>query len=113
MADSALCMSRSTIRSALFRMQFYTKDDNYAEPIARFDRPRPQHEAATHYEKKGSSAEAATLVLAGRALEIRDTVVISFLFLERSRRKNESLEKRSAEALSTLPTLAVTYGWNR
>ena len=43
----------------------------------------------------------------------RDTVVISFLFLERTRRKNESLEKRSAEALSTLPTLAVTYGWNR
>ena len=40
-------------------------------------------------------------------------VVISFLFLERARRKNETLEKCNAETLSTLPVLAVTYGWNK
>ncbi|EJF64669.1 hypothetical protein DICSQDRAFT_133398 [Dichomitus squalens LYAD-421 SS1] len=94
-------------------LELYTKDDNYAEPIARFDRPQQRYEAGTRYAGAGTGAEPATLVLAGRALEIRDTVVISCLFLERARRKNESLEKSSAEALSTLPTLAVTYGWGR
>ncbi|KAI1797382.1 hypothetical protein LXA43DRAFT_412119 [Ganoderma leucocontextum] len=100
---------------SLSTLELYTKEDDYAEPIARFDRPQRRFEAGTRDARagKGGDPEPARLVLAGRALEIRDMVVISFLFLERARRKNETLEKSSAEALSTLPMVAVTYGWNK
>ncbi|PIL29796.1 hypothetical protein GSI_08002 [Ganoderma sinense ZZ0214-1] len=98
---------------SLSTLELYTKDDDYAEPIARFDRSRRRFEGGTQYRAgagKGVDPEPARLLLAGRALEIRDMVVISFLFLERARRKNETLEKSSPEVVSTLPLHAVTSG---
>lgn len=98
-----------------FCTQLYTKDDNYAEPIARFDRPRRrlEHRSQCSGADKRADPEPARLLPAGRALEIRDMVVISFLFLESAGRKNESPEKSTAEILSMLPVLAVTYGWKK
>ena len=99
-----------------FLVQLYTKDDDYAEPIARFDRARQRCEPA---EKRCPSpspgagadvgAERAMLVLAGRALEIRDTVVISFLFLEKSHRTNDTASQSCAD-VSAIPPLSGVAG---
>ena len=51
----------------------------------------------------------ANLLLSKRALEIRDDVVLSFLFLEKSRRVNETTSQRSADVLAT-PALSALTG---
>lgn len=54
--------------------KLYAEDSPTKTPIARFQRPRRNDETP------------AMLLLTERAMEIKDTVIISWLFLEKSRR---------------------------
>ena len=47
-------------------------------------------------------------MLTARAVEIRDVVVISFLFLEKSRRTNETASQSRADVLSAPPLSGMT-----
>ncbi|PIL29768.1 hypothetical protein GSI_07973 [Ganoderma sinense ZZ0214-1] len=67
--------------SSASALELFMKDDEYAQPIARFDRPR---------KTSDGREEPATLTLTGRALEIQDLVVLSFVFVEHQRRKEEA-----------------------
>ncbi|KAI0950903.1 hypothetical protein AcW1_008086 [Taiwanofungus camphoratus] len=70
-------------------LELYTSEDA-EEPIARFFKSRMDNKSDP------PSLTPATLLLAPRAMEIRDIVVSSFLFLERDRRTNEkSIVSRS------------------
>ncbi|KAM5538532.1 hypothetical protein V8D89_007865 [Ganoderma adspersum] len=81
-------------------LELFTKDDEYAQPIARFDRSR---------ETSDRCEEPATLTLTRRALEIRDLVVISFVFLEHERRKEEAGIRSSPQG--DIPAIAMaSYG---
>ncbi|TBU63091.1 hypothetical protein BD310DRAFT_842774 [Dichomitus squalens] len=81
-------------------LELFTKDDEYTEPIARFDRSHPQGVSGA---QSGSSTEhqhrprPATLSLTLRALEIRDSVVTSLLVLEKQRRKDRQALQASPE----------------
>ncbi|KAI1787407.1 hypothetical protein LXA43DRAFT_1098327 [Ganoderma leucocontextum] len=70
-------------------LELFAEDDEYKEPIARFLRSRNDWQ------------QLAQLVLTARAVQIRDLVVISFLFLEKSRRTNETASQNRADVLST------------
>ena len=81
--------------------QLFAEDDGFKEPIAKFLRSRKDHGTGTY--------SPANLLLTGRALELRDDVVCSFLFLEKTRRVNETTSQRSADVLAT-PALSALTG---
>ncbi|KAI0635653.1 hypothetical protein C8Q77DRAFT_1098810 [Trametes polyzona] len=81
-------------------LELFAEDDGFKEPIARFTKSRKDHASGT--------TTPATLTLTGRAAEIRDVVVISFLFLEKTRRTNETASQNRADVLSTPVLSAVT-----
>ncbi|KAJ3534053.1 hypothetical protein NM688_g7191 [Phlebia brevispora] len=102
--------------------ELYTADDRYTAPIARFNRSRrihvdplatvPSDPAAsvvsltpTVVDSKGARTPA-TLVFLPRALEIRDLVVVSFLFLEKTHRINETESQNRADVVAS-PHFAV------
>ena len=80
--------------------QLFAEDDGYKEPIARFLRARKDHATGARLP--------ASLVLTDRAAQIRDDVVISFLFLEKTRRTNEIASQSRADVLSTPALSGVT-----
>ncbi|KAI9061052.1 hypothetical protein FKP32DRAFT_1576421 [Trametes sanguinea] len=82
-------------------LELYAADDGYKEPIARFRKSRTDRTTGTH--------TPATLLLTARALELRDTVVLSFLFLERRRRTNEAEVQSRGDVLGT-PALSAATG---
>ncbi len=84
-------------------MQLFAEDDGYKEPIARFVKPRKDHETG--------KVTPATLLFTSRALQIRDDVVISFLFLEKSRRENETTSQNVGDVLSA-PALSAVTGFD-
>ena len=94
------------------RTQLFTKDDEYTEPIARFDRSQaqgaPGSQSGSHTEHR-RQPRPATLSMTLRALEIRDIVVTSLLVLEKQRSKDRQTTEVSSEDMSTIPTAA--YGW--
>ncbi len=85
--------------SALCRLQLFAEDDGFKEPISRFFKSRKDH--------KTGKVESAQLAFTVRALEIRDTVVLSFLFLEKGRRVNENTSQNVGDVLGAPPLGAV------
>ncbi|KAH9850261.1 hypothetical protein C2E23DRAFT_735357 [Lenzites betulinus] len=81
--------------------ELFAEDDSYKEPIARFGKSRT-------YRATGTSTPAM-LLLTARAVEVRDIVVISFLFLEKTRRTNETASQSRADVLCT-PMLSAMTG---
>ncbi|KAI0360162.1 hypothetical protein OH77DRAFT_1434456 [Trametes cingulata] len=78
----------------------FSEDDGFKEPIARF---------LKSVRGRGDGTDRpATLLLTARAVQIRDTVVTSFLFLEKGRRTNETTSQNSADVLATPVLSAVT-----
>ncbi|TBU32514.1 hypothetical protein BD311DRAFT_714237 [Dichomitus squalens] len=84
-------------------LELFTKDDGYEEPIATFTKSRKNI-------GRDLPAEPARLALTARAVEIQDTVVLSFLFLERLRRGQARTRQSTADALSKQPIVAITSG---
>ncbi|OSD06307.1 hypothetical protein PYCCODRAFT_919508 [Trametes coccinea BRFM310] len=82
-------------------LELYAADDGYAAPIARFRKSRRDRTTGTH--------APAALLLTARALDARDAVVLSFLFLERRRRTDEAEVQSRADVLGT-PALAAAAG---
>ena len=80
------CKLTVTLQS---RIQLYADDADPSSPIARFQMSRK------------SSDRPAALLLDARALEIRDIVVLSFLFLEKSRRATHNSTQHKADVLGT------------
>lgn len=70
-------------------MKLFADDFSSTNPIAKF--VQPSHR----------STQPARLVISARALEIRDDVVLSFLFLEKSRRATENSTQHKADVLGT------------
>ncbi|KAI0368755.1 hypothetical protein BV20DRAFT_947538 [Pilatotrama ljubarskyi] len=82
-------------------MELFSEDDGFKEPIARF---------LKSIRNRGRDLDRpATLLLTTRALEVRDTVVTSFLFLEKGRRTNETTSQNTADVLAT-PALSALTG---
>ncbi|PSR74269.1 hypothetical protein PHLCEN_2v10013 [Hermanssonia centrifuga] len=104
--------------------ELYTADDKYASPIARFHRPRLIHVPLSLESDPSPNDSAvsstptlinskhrypqtpATLVLSSRAVQIQDTIVTSFLFLEKSHRINETEHQSRADVLGA-PDISV------
>ncbi|KAI0768045.1 hypothetical protein BD413DRAFT_479916 [Trametes elegans] len=78
----------------------FCEDDGHGAPITSFIRARKDYTTGT--------ATPSRLVLTSRGLQIRDTVVISFLFLEKTRRTNETASQYCTDVLSTPVLSAVT-----
>ncbi|GJE96542.1 hypothetical protein PsYK624_127390 [Phanerochaete sordida] len=90
-------------------------DDNYATVIARFERSRRVYPSSTVPANQDPSASVpslaptlvnpawtpALLTLTPRAQQIQDTVVTSFLFLEKTRRTAETQSQVRADAVGT------------
>ena len=75
-------------------MQLYADDSPNKQPIAQFSR---SHKGNNF----GTDPYPAKLAMTGRALEIRDEVVMSFLFLEKTRRKMDRSVQSKADVLGT------------
>ena len=105
-------------------LQLYSADDRYQAVIARFNRSRrvPASSAPSNAAdpsdvesltptlvNRPSTRTPATLVLTPRATEIQDTIVTSFVFLEKTRRINETEQMNRADVLSA-PQVAVSLG---
>ena len=104
-------------RRILTGFQLYMADDNYHIVIARFNRSRRVYPKRPQLQDVDPSASAAslsptlvenqptwttaTLELVPRAVEIQDTVVTSFLFLEKAHRVNEHEHMNRADVLGT------------
>ena len=110
-----------TPRISLIPPQLYTEDDNYKAVIARFNRSRRVYSSSPPASTDPAASTPsltptlvdaqvvwtpATLVLTPRAAEIQDTVVTSFLFLEKTRRVNETEQMSRADVLGT-PVVSV------
>ncbi|EMD34069.1 hypothetical protein CERSUDRAFT_86827 [Gelatoporia subvermispora B] len=67
-------------------------EDNYKQSLARFCPP------SKDYTTDPPTPLPAQLVLDSRALEIQDTVVLSFLLLEKTRRLREMRKSRAAQS---------------
>ncbi|EKM58061.1 uncharacterized protein PHACADRAFT_252049 [Phanerochaete carnosa HHB-10118-sp] len=88
-------------------------DDNYLSIIARFQRSRRVTSPSSLTAEPNASTPSlaptpvnptwtpAVLVLTPRAQQIQDTVVVSFLFLEKTRRINETEHQTRADVLGT------------
>lgn len=87
----------------LLIVQLLAKDDGYKEPIATFKKSQRNL-------GEDLPAEPARLTLTARAVEVQDTVVLSFLFLERLRRGQARTEQSTADALTKQPIVAITSG---
>ncbi|KAI0806280.1 hypothetical protein BC629DRAFT_1486675 [Irpex lacteus] len=70
--------------------ELYSADDNFTSTIAPNATSNALDSTPTLVDPPSSGRTPATLELAPRAIEIQDLVVISFLFLEKSRRTNEN-----------------------
>ncbi|KAI0661467.1 hypothetical protein C8Q70DRAFT_910873 [Cubamyces menziesii] len=81
-------------------LELFSEDDRFQQPIAQFRKSRRDPASGT--------VAPAALLLTARAQEIRDTVVISFLFLEKSRRTNETTSQNVADVLSAPAMSAFT-----
>ncbi|OCH95389.1 hypothetical protein OBBRIDRAFT_576072 [Obba rivulosa] len=86
--------------SAGSSLELFTVDDDYKQPIARFLKPHKDHSTDP------PTVSPAQLVLDTRAVEIRNTVIISFLLLEKTRRTRETSTQNKADVLGT-PALNV------
>ncbi|CCM00080.1 uncharacterized protein FIBRA_02107 [Fibroporia radiculosa] len=75
-------------------LELYTADDNFRQTIARF------HKSYIDRKVDPPALVPAKLLLLPRANEIRDIVVSSFLFLERSRRTGEISIVNRADAIA-------------
>ena len=84
-------------------VQLFAEADGYKVPIATFNKSR-------RALGKDAPAEPATLTLMARAVPIQDTVVLSFLFLERIRRGQARAEQNTSDALTTQPIAAIVNG---
>lgn len=73
-ATGGMCNISHIFDVKLTSSKLYAEDSPTKTPIARFQRSRRNDEAP------------AMLLLTERAMEIKDTVIISWLFLEKSRR---------------------------
>ncbi|TDL26379.1 hypothetical protein BD410DRAFT_812844 [Rickenella mellea] len=78
------------------QLQLFAGDTSKTEPIARYVKSRKAIPGPS-----GRAAIPATIILAPRALEIRDEVVMSCLFLEKTRRSNENSSQNFADAYGT------------
>jgi len=76
------------------QLQLFAEDSSSKEPIARFVK---SHEG----NSPKVPATPAQLHISPRGLEIRDLVVLSFIFLEKSRRMNENSNQARADVLGT------------
>ncbi|KAL4252332.1 hypothetical protein ABKN59_002573 [Abortiporus biennis] len=76
-------------------LELYNEDDKYKDPIAKFHKRRrlPNPEDSS----KPPIWTESKLILTERAAEIQDLVVASFLFLEKSRRTNETTSQNRAD----------------
>lgn len=93
--------------------QLYCADDNYSSVIARFQRSKrilPKADPETNPNASTPSLAPtlvnpvwtpAALMLDPRALQIQDTVVVSFLFLEKTHRTNETEHQIRADTMGT------------
>ncbi|KAI0833333.1 hypothetical protein BC628DRAFT_1308624 [Trametes gibbosa] len=89
--------------------ELYAEDDGYKEPIARFARSRPDRASTGGATTTTTTTMTpATLVLTARAAEVRDLVVLSFLFLEKTRRTNERAAQSRADVLCAPAFSALT-----
>ena len=79
-------------------LKLFAEDQSEKEPIARF--------VKSHRAYGDKPATPAQLLLTPRAMEIRDDVVVSFLFLEKTRRANDNSIQNKADALGT-PALTL------
>ena len=61
----------------------------------------------SHMDYKLGQKVPAKLVFTARALEIRDLIVESFLFLEKGRRVNETTSQNAGDVLGAPPLGAV------
>ncbi|OCH85926.1 hypothetical protein OBBRIDRAFT_784114 [Obba rivulosa] len=82
--------------SAGSSLELFTAEDGYKQPIARFIKPRKDYSTTPPM-----IVTSAQLMLDSRAVVIRDTVVISFLFLEKTRRIRETSTQNKADVLGT------------
>jgi hypothetical protein len=88
---------------SLMHVQLYSEEDK-SRPIARFSKPllRLNHETKPAVREYGP----ATFVLDSRGVEIQDLAVISFLFLEKSRRAREKSTMNHVDG-SGVPALSI------
>ncbi|OCH95390.1 hypothetical protein OBBRIDRAFT_788274 [Obba rivulosa] len=73
----------------------FSAEDGYKQPIARFLKPSKDHTT------NSPTPLPAQLVLNSRAAEMQDTVVVSFLLLEKTRRLREMREARAEQSTNT------------
>ncbi|TBU59989.1 hypothetical protein BD310DRAFT_876064 [Dichomitus squalens] len=86
-------------------LELFAEDDGYKEPIARSIR--------SLRTRNGGLQRPTQLLLTERAVQIRNVVVISFLFLEKGRRVNEKTSQNMADVMAAPPLSAVTgYDYN-
>ena len=81
-------------RSNHLTSQLYAEDFSSTDPIAKFIRSNRR------------IAKPARLVLCARSLEVQDDVVMSFLFLEKSRRATDNSTQNKADVLGT-PAVSI------
>ncbi|TBU40530.1 hypothetical protein BD309DRAFT_967293 [Dichomitus squalens] len=86
-------------------LELFAEDDGYKEPIARSIR--------SLRARDGGLQQPTQLLLTERAVQVRDVVVISFLFLEKGRRVNEKTSQNMADVMAAPPLSAMTgYDYN-
>jgi hypothetical protein len=86
---------------SLIHVQLYSEEDK-SRPIARFSKPLLRLNRDTAVREYGP----ATFVLDSRGVGIQDLAVISFLFLEKSRRARENSTMNYADG-SGVPALSI------
>lgn len=100
-AGMFLC-SRSPPQT-LITHQLFAEDASSKEPIAQFIN-------ATYDYREGTET-LAELLMTERALEIRDTVMVSFLFLQKSKRiYDTATANRTATFGTPMSTLNIAVG---
>ncbi|OCH85924.1 hypothetical protein OBBRIDRAFT_784109 [Obba rivulosa] len=83
--------------SAKSTLELFTVEDDYKQPIARFLKPQIDYST-----RPSTIVTPAQLVLDSRAVEICNTVVMSFLFLEKTRRIRERTSWSTGDSLMTV-----------
>ncbi|EGN99150.1 hypothetical protein SERLA73DRAFT_181988 [Serpula lacrymans var. lacrymans S7.3] len=86
-------------------LQLFTEGDN-KQPVARFIKSRRSR--GKDLNSPAQEVQPATLVLDSRAMEICDLVVISFLFLEKSRRARDNSTQHRADSMTYAPGSSYT-----
>lgn len=88
-------------RAHLPPLQLFAADDDFKNPIMRFIKPQKDYTT-----KPPTLTTPAQLVFTSRAEELRDTVVMSFLFLEKTRRTRQNSSQNMADVMGT-PALSI------